>query len=245
MRSRTIGLIGRCATGRIAPGASDRDARGRGERELHRKGGSVWSTCRVTARQAARVEVPGIGRVMATSPGAATGSSCLRARPAPRARTSAADRLLQAGARGRQCPGHPEVDHIELFGRGQARREQPQFRAVPGQGLRPLALRHRHERQARLPRRRRQARRRRRVDSGEHHRQRFRARYRWRTAPTGKSCPPSPAGARHGRGRRCGSIPTTRSAGGFAPKPAAPAARAPRPTSPVRLQAILRVFICS
>ena len=48
----------------------------------------------------------------------------------------------------------------------------PQLRALPGQRLRPLALRHRHQRQARLPGRRRQARARRCLAAGERDRQR-------------------------------------------------------------------------
>jgi 4-hydroxyproline epimerase len=51
------------------------------------------------------------------------------------------------------------------------RRALAQFRALSRQGLRPLSLRHRHERQACLPRCRRQARRGRELGAGEHRRQ--------------------------------------------------------------------------
>ena len=68
-----------------------------------------------------------------------------------------------------------EIDHIELFGPPtRAGRRQQELRALPRQGLRPLALRHRHQRQARLPGRRRQARRGPGLAAGEHHRQRLR-----------------------------------------------------------------------
>ena len=67
--------------------------------------------------------------------------------------------------------GFPEVDHVELFGRRPARRELAQFRSVPRQSLRPFALRHRHQRETRVPRGRWKTGRRRGVDSGKHHRQ--------------------------------------------------------------------------
>ena len=68
-----------------------------------------------------------------------------------------------------------EIDHIELFGPPAVAAEpRPQLRALPRQGLRPLAVRHRHQRQARLPARRRQARRRPGLAAGEHHRHRLR-----------------------------------------------------------------------
>ena len=54
-----------------------------------------------------------------------------------------------------------EIDHIELFGPPTAtRRGQQKLRPLPRPGLRSLSLRHRHQRQDRLPGRRRQARRR-------------------------------------------------------------------------------------
>jgi 4-hydroxyproline epimerase len=61
------------------------------------------------------------------------------------------------------------IDHVELFA-DDAAADSRNFRDVPGQGLRPLALRHRHQRQAGLPGRRRQAGRRR-LGAGRHHRQ--------------------------------------------------------------------------
>ena len=51
---------------------------------------------------------------------------------------------------------------------------QPQLRPLSRQGVRPLAVRHRHQRQARLPVRRRQAQGGRGLAAGEHHRQRLR-----------------------------------------------------------------------
>ena len=51
-----------------------------------------------------------------------------------------------------------EIDHIELFGPPTAPgRRQQELRPLSRQGLRPLAVRHRHQREARLPVRRRQA----------------------------------------------------------------------------------------
>ena len=87
-----------------------------------------------------------------------------------------ADGLLLAGAAGAQrarLPGRRSRRALRPAGRADG--EFAELRAVPGQGVRSLALRHRHQREARLPRRRRQARRRRRVGPGEHHRQHVRA----------------------------------------------------------------------
>ena len=51
-----------------------------------------------------------------------------------------------------------EIDHIELFGPpDRARRRQQELRPLPRQGLRPFALRHGHQCQARVLDRRRQA----------------------------------------------------------------------------------------
>ena len=63
------------------------------------------------------------------------------------------DALRAAGVAGEDGA---DVDHVELFGPS-PRRRQPQLRALPRRGLRPLALRHGHERQAGLPRGRRRA----------------------------------------------------------------------------------------
>ena len=50
-----------------------------------------------------------------------------------------------------------EIDHIELFGPPtDAARRQQEFRALSGQSLRSLSVRHRHQRQTGLPGRRRQ-----------------------------------------------------------------------------------------
>ena len=77
-----------------------------------------------------------------------------------------------ARAAGRQRAGFPGRGSRRAVraacGRGS---ELEQLRAVPRQGVRPLALRHRHERQARVPGRRRQARRGRAMGPGEHHRE--------------------------------------------------------------------------
>ena len=72
--------------------------------------------------------------------------------------------------------------------RRRRRRRQPQLRALSRQGLRPLALRHRHQRQARLPGRRRQARARatsggRRASSAASSRRSYRPRSQGRRAP--------------------------------------------------------------
>ena len=68
--------------------------------------------------------------------------------------------------------GFPEVDHVELFGPPTIAGAQfAKFRSMSRQGLRPLALRHRHQREARVSRGGRQTGRGRDVDSGKHHRQ--------------------------------------------------------------------------
>ncbi len=70
--------------------------------------------------------------------------------------------------------GH-EIDHVELFAPSRTqRRGQQEFCVVPRQGLRPFAVRHRHEREAGVSVCRRQARRRRSLAAGKHRRQRFR-----------------------------------------------------------------------
>ena len=84
-------------------------------------------------------------------------------------------RIRRRWCAGRHRRGWAEIDHIELFGPPTDAGRQPQeLRALPRQGLRPLALRHRHERQARLPGRRRQTRRGRGLAAGEHDRQHVR-----------------------------------------------------------------------
>ena len=51
--------------------------------------------------------------------------------------------------------GFPDVDHVELFGpSAKAGVNSKNFVLCPGKATRPLALRHRHERQTRVPRRR-------------------------------------------------------------------------------------------
>jgi 4-hydroxyproline epimerase len=71
--------------------------------------------------------------------------------------------------------GGGEIDHIELFGPPRnPTADSRNFVLCPGRRLRPLPLRHRHQRQARLPDRRRQARARQNLAAGEHHRQPFR-----------------------------------------------------------------------
>jgi len=68
-----------------------------------------------------------------------------------------------------------EIDHIELNGAPAGRCRRAQFRAVSRPGLRPLALRHRHQRQGGLPGGRRQAGARPGVAPGRHSRQRVRS----------------------------------------------------------------------
>ncbi len=65
------------------------------------------------------------------------------------------DALRQQGVTGL---AGAEIDHIELVGAaGRSAQQCAQLRALPGRRLRPFALRHGNERQARVPRRRRQA----------------------------------------------------------------------------------------
>ena len=65
-----------------------------------------------------------------------------------------------------------EIDHIEFFGPPVSpAADSPQLHPVSGRRLRPLALRHRHQRQARLSRRRRRPGAGRNLDPGKHHRQ--------------------------------------------------------------------------
>ena len=87
-----------------------------------------------------------------------------------------------------------EIDHIEVFGPPARSRSgrQPELRALPGKSLRPLALRHRHQRQARLPPRRRQTQARRNLAPGRHPRHRL-PRHASKNCPMAKSSPASPA----------------------------------------------------
>jgi 4-hydroxyproline epimerase len=195
----TIGLAVTLAyLGRIAPGEHRIETPvGVVTARLHAD--SSVSVTNVPSRREARamrVEVPGIGAVTGdvawggnwfylieshgqeltlANVGALT-DYCARVRAAVNAR------------------GYPQVDHIELFGparlpgncggeqdevgklhqqRDEAPRRRQELRALSRQRLRPLTVRHRHQRQARLPGRGRQARRRRAVGAGEHHRQRL------------------------------------------------------------------------
>ena len=113
------------------------------------------------SRSRLRVSAP----CAATSPGAATGSSSLRTAPCDlefanvgpltRPRPPSSDALKAQGVRGKDGA---LIDHIEFFAlRAIERREQPQFRPLPRRGLRPVALRNRNQRQARLPPRRRES----------------------------------------------------------------------------------------
>ncbi len=113
-----------------------------------------------------RVDVPATASCTATWPGAATGSSsaattaCRSSRGSVGELTAFATRVRDAlrrqGVTGRDGA---EIDHVELFGPpADPRQRRAQLRALPRRRLRPLALRHRHQRQARLPGRRRQAR---------------------------------------------------------------------------------------
>ena len=92
-----------------------------------------------------------------------------------------------------------------------------ELRPLPGQGLRPLALRHRHQREARLPRRRRQARRRRarggrRASSAA----RFAGTFRWLDRATGRIAPTITGTRRSSTPRRrCCSTTAIRSAAGI------------------------------
>ena len=183
----TIGLVASLAhlggSGRAGCGSTRRWARS--TRELH---------ARRPSRRRQRAELPqgarasrsrcrASGRCAATSPGAATGSSWSRRRASgiALAERRGADRFHLARAPGAERAGLSRGGSRRVVRRrAERRRRQPQFRAVPRQGVRPLALRHRHQRQARLPGRRRQARRRRRLDAGERHRQQLSRRsFRW------------------------------------------------------------------
>ena len=63
----------------------------------------------------------------------------------------------EGGAASRGANG-AEIDHVEVFGPpSKPRPRQPQLRALSRPRLRPLAVRHRHQRQARVSGRRRQA----------------------------------------------------------------------------------------
>ena len=114
-----------------------------------------------------------------TSPGAATGSSSLRRRLAiltlanvgelTLAATAIRDALAAQGVtrqRRRADRSHRDVRSAEI-----ERSEQPQFRPLPRRRLRPVALRDRNQRQARLPPCRRQVAPRRSLGAGKHHRQ--------------------------------------------------------------------------
>ena len=69
---------------------------------------------------------------------------------------------------------------------------QPQFRDVSGQGLRPLALRHGHQRQAGLPGGRRQVGPGPALGAGEHHGQPVRGHYEWLGERIRPSSPAAP-----------------------------------------------------
>ena len=101
------------------------------------------------------------------------------------ASTSIRDALAARGVTGK---GGAPIEHVEIFAPPTVgRREQPQFRPLPGRRLRPFALRDRDQRQARLPPRRWEAASRRGLGAGEHHRQPFSRHLR--TGPNGGVLP--------------------------------------------------------
>ena len=161
--------------------ASARDAgrprrrHARGPEHRHHRQRRELSVCQGRGGRGARA----CERMWATSPGAATGSSW--SRTTARSWTSAnVERLTDVTWRIRQALNAQgitgrdggEIDHIELFGPPVSSRcRQQELRPLSRPGLRSLPLRHRHQRQARLPGRRRQARRGPGLAAGEHHRQ--------------------------------------------------------------------------
>ncbi len=173
----TIGLVVTLAhLGRIRPGAHRIETPvGVVTATLHEDGQvSVANVPSYRTAKGVTVEVPGIGPV--TGDVAWGGNWFFLAGAHGQALTlDRVEPLTDFTWRIRQAvnaQGFPEVDHVELFGPpAAARRAGPQLRALPRQGLRPLALRHRHQRQAGLPGRRRQARGGRALGAGEHHRQ--------------------------------------------------------------------------
>ena len=173
-------MCGHGTIGLVDHARASRPASGRGEHRIETPVGIVTATlhetARVTVDQRAELspaqgrERRGAGpwaRSPATSRGAATGSSSSSstaqelALEQRRARSPTfAWRIRQAlkrrhhGAMARRsttssCSAPPR----------EPARDSRNFVLCPGQGLRPLAVRHRHQRQARVPRRRRQARR--------------------------------------------------------------------------------------
>ena len=184
----TIGVVVTLAhLGRIAPGAHRLETPvGVVDAHAARRSGAVTDReCAQLshARSRCAVEVPGLGAVRGD---VAWGGNWFflvqQPRPGARARATSSEltdftwRIRQAlAAHGITGDDGGEIDHIELFGPPtRAGRRQQELRALPRQGLRPLALRHRHQRQARLPGRRRQARSRPDLAAGEHRRQRLR-----------------------------------------------------------------------
>ncbi len=146
--------------------SSDRNARRHRHRDAAcRRRGDRGQRAVVSPRGAGgRRSSRGTASCTATWRGAATGFSCAattacRSRRArcrldrvrgPRARRACASRRHRAGRRG-------DRSHRTLRPAGRPAQRRAQFRALPRRRLRSLALRHRHQRQAGLPRRRRQA----------------------------------------------------------------------------------------
>ena len=176
----TIGLVaslalhGPARAGRRAHRHAGRRGRRAAARRRQRR---RRATCLATARRAGvAIDVPGIGQVrgdvawggnwffLVQEHGQALALRNVevadRLRLAHRARRLNAAGLSRGGSR-RTVRATRPIAAID----------SRNFVLVPGQGVRPLALRHRHEREARLPRRRRNARGRRGVGAGKHHRQ--------------------------------------------------------------------------
>ena len=173
-----LGRIGPARTGSRRPSGSSRppSTAQRGDRPQRPE-----LPARQGRRAVERRGASGTGR-RATSPGAATGSSWSRI-TARRSSLANLERLTDFTVE--DPPGADRAgDHRRERRRDRPhravrpalddRRRQQELRPLPRQGLRPLALRHRHQRQARLPGRRRQAQGRRDLAAGEHHRQRLR-----------------------------------------------------------------------
>ena len=186
----TIGLVVTLAhMGRVQAGRRLRLETHRGQRGSaaeRRTAASPSATCPATAApRTCRVDAPGIGTVHGDI---AWGGNwfflCERPRPGTCARPrGGADRFRLAHPRGAGGAGITGADgardrpHRAVRPAHGGRRRQQELRALPRQSLRPLALRHRHQRQARLPVRRWQAAARPGLAAGKHHRQRVRRRH--------------------------------------------------------------------
>ena len=174
----TIGLIVTLAhLGRIEPGEHRIETCvGVVTATLHADGEvSVANVASYRKAKAVTVDVPGIGKVTGDIAWGGNWFFLIEEHGLdPLCERGSTHGLHLARAAGDQCAGFSRNRSCRTLRAGPERRRRfAEFRPLPRQGLRPIALRHRHERETRVPRGGRQIGRRRGMGARQHYRQRL------------------------------------------------------------------------